>query len=83
MLAPALSFIPALLHVGGDSVRARRCRRLAAGARIDMVARADLPIGFLFILAISSLGVYGIVLAGLVVEQQVRAARRPRARARR
>ena len=25
---------------------------------------ADLPIGFLFILAISSLGVYGIVLAG-------------------
>ena len=31
--------------------------------RIDMVV-ADLPIGFLFILAISSLGVYGIVLAG-------------------
>ena len=25
---------------------------------------ADLPIGFLFILAITSLGVYGIVLAG-------------------
>jgi NADH-quinone oxidoreductase subunit H len=31
--------------------------------RIDMVL-ADLPIGFLFILAITSLGVYGIVLAG-------------------
>ena len=31
--------------------------------RIDMVL-ADLPIGFLFMLAISSLGVYGIVLAG-------------------
>jgi len=31
--------------------------------RIDMVL-ADLPIGFLFVLAITSLGVYGIVLAG-------------------
>jgi NADH-quinone oxidoreductase subunit H len=31
--------------------------------RIDLVV-ADLPIGFLFTLAISSLGVYGIVLAG-------------------
>nr|MBA3656686.1 NADH-quinone oxidoreductase subunit H [Gemmatimonadaceae bacterium] len=31
--------------------------------RIDLVV-ADLPVGFLFILAISSLGVYGIVLAG-------------------
>ncbi|MEO6447069.1 MAG: NADH-quinone oxidoreductase subunit H, partial [Gemmatimonadaceae bacterium] len=31
--------------------------------RIDMVL-ADLPIGFLFVLAIGSLGVYGIVLAG-------------------
>jgi NADH-quinone oxidoreductase subunit H len=30
---------------------------------MDMVV-ADLPIGFLFILAVSSLGVYGIVLAG-------------------
>jgi NADH-quinone oxidoreductase subunit H len=25
---------------------------------------ADLPIGFLFVLAVSSLGVYGIALAG-------------------
>src|SRR5918912_3251051 len=31
--------------------------------RMDMVL-ADLPIGFLYILAIASLGVYGIVLAG-------------------
>lgn len=31
--------------------------------RIDLVV-ADLPVGFLFTLAISSLGVYGIVLAG-------------------
>ena len=28
------------------------------------MAVADLPVGFLFILAISSLGVYGIALAG-------------------
>src|ERR671939_1886661 len=31
--------------------------------RMDMVL-ADLPIGFLYILALASLGVYGIVLAG-------------------
>jgi NADH-quinone oxidoreductase subunit H len=31
--------------------------------RVDLVV-ADLPVGFLFILAIASLGVYGIVLAG-------------------
>jgi NADH-quinone oxidoreductase subunit H len=31
--------------------------------KIDLVV-ADLPIGFLFVLAITSLGVYGIVLAG-------------------
>src|SRR5260370_31832353 len=31
--------------------------------RMDLVV-ADLPVGFLYILAISSLGVYGIVLAG-------------------
>ena len=61
MLAPVLAFIPALLDVGGDSVR-----RAAADARGDASTWcvADLPIGFLFILAITSLGVYGIVLAG-------------------
>ena len=48
-------------HVGGDSVR--RAVGVAVGPHRDG-ARADLPVGFLFILAISSLGVYGIVLAG-------------------
>jgi NADH-quinone oxidoreductase subunit H len=71
-LAPALAFIPALtlsavipfaapipafrFHAGflGEFVY--------AGGMPSVVA--DLPIGFLFVLAISSLGVYGIALAG-------------------
>jgi NADH-quinone oxidoreductase subunit H len=46
--------------VGGHPVRASWASKWG---RIDMVF-ADLPIGFLFGLAITSLGVYGIVLAG-------------------
>ena len=73
LLAPALSFIPALLlsavipfaaplpvnfdftlgPLGGFSHH----------GDMPMVV-ADLPIGFLFVLAISSMGVYGIALAG-------------------
>jgi NADH-quinone oxidoreductase subunit H len=60
VLAPILSFIPALtawcVIPFGAPVPTR-------WGRIDLVV-ADLPIGFLFILAITSLGVYGIVLAG-------------------
>jgi NADH-quinone oxidoreductase subunit H len=60
VLAPIISFIPALLTwcviPFGAPVPTR-------WGRIDLVV-AELPIGFLFILAISSLGVYGIVLAG-------------------
>jgi len=60
VLAPVLSFIPALttwcVIPFGAPVPTR-------WGRIDLVV-ADLPVGFLFILAISSLGVYGIVLAG-------------------
>ena len=74
LLAPAMSFIPALLLFGGDSVRGAAAGRLrlhprparpvrATTASMPMVV-ADLPIGFLFVLAISSLGVYGIALAG-------------------
>ena len=60
ILAPILSFIPALttwvvIPFGAPLP--------TPWGRIDMVV-ADLPVGFLFILAISSLGVYGIVLAG-------------------
>ena len=41
------------------------------------VVVADLNVGLLFFLAMSSLGVYSVVLGRLVVEQQVLAARRP------
>ena len=59
-MAPALSFIPAMLVwciiPWGSPLPTR-------WGRVDLVV-ADLPIGFLFLLAIASLGVYGIVLAG-------------------
>jgi len=60
ILAPILSFIPALTAWVVIPFGAPFPTRWG---RIDMVV-ADLPVGFLFILAISSLGVYGIVLAG-------------------
>ena len=59
-MAPALSFIPAMLVwciiPWGSPLP-------TPWGRVDLVV-ADLPVGFLFILAIASLGVYGIVLAG-------------------
>jgi NADH-quinone oxidoreductase subunit H len=60
ILAPILFFIPALTTWAVIPFGAPLPTRWG---RIDMVL-ADLPIGFLFILALSSLGVYGIVLAG-------------------
>jgi len=60
ILAPILSFIPALTTWCVIPFGAPLPTRWG---RIDIVV-ADLPVGFLFILAISSLGVYGIVLAG-------------------
>jgi NADH-quinone oxidoreductase subunit H len=60
VLAPMMAFIPALtawcVIPFGAPVATR-------WGRVDLVV-ADLPVGFLFILAITSLGVYGIVLAG-------------------
>jgi NADH-quinone oxidoreductase subunit H len=60
ILAPILALIPALSTVAvipfGSPLPTR-------WGLIPMIV-ADLPVGFLFILAISSLGVYGIVLAG-------------------
>ena len=72
-LAPLMSFIPALvtfavipfaapLPVSFDFSLPLLGRFVHDGP-VSMVV-ADLPIGFLFVLAISSLGVYGIVLAG-------------------
>lgn len=59
-LAPIVSFIPAMLSFAvipfGNSVT-------IMGQQIDMVI-SDLNIGILFIFAVTSLGVYGIVLAG-------------------
>jgi NADH-quinone oxidoreductase subunit H len=59
-LAPILSFTPAMLAWAVIPFGASWASKWG---RIDMVF-ADLPIGFLFVLAITSLGVYGIVLAG-------------------
>ena len=73
VLAPALAFIPALLlsavipfaaplPVDFDVTLGPLGRFVHHGPMPVVVA--DLPIGFLFVLAISSLGVYGIALAG-------------------
>jgi NADH-quinone oxidoreductase subunit H len=73
ILAPAMSFIPALLlsavipfaaplPVDFD-VTLGPLGRFAHHGPMPMVV-ADLPIGFLFVLAISSMGVYGIAIAG-------------------
>lgn len=60
MVAPALAFIPAMLTW---AVLPLAAPLPTPWGLIDM-AVAPLPVGFLFTLAISSLGVYGIVLAG-------------------
>ena len=60
LIAPMLSFMPALITWAVIPFGAPWPTRWG---RFDMVL-ADLPVGFLYILAIASLGVYGIVLAG-------------------
>jgi NADH-quinone oxidoreductase subunit H len=60
ILAPMLSFIPALITFAVIPFAAP----LSTHWGLVEMSVADLPIGFLYILAISSLGVYGIVLAG-------------------
>ncbi len=60
VLAPGLAFVPAMLTW---AVIPFGSPLPTPWGRIDLVV-ADLPVGFLFTLAISSLGVYGIVLAG-------------------
>jgi NADH-quinone oxidoreductase subunit H len=73
LLAPALSFIPALmlsavipfaapLNVDFDFSLGALGRFVHHGPMPMVVA--DLPIGFLFVLSISSMGIYGIALAG-------------------
>ena len=60
LIAPMLSFMPALITWAVIPFGAPFPTRWG---RIEMVF-ADLPVGFIYILAIASLGVYGIVLAG-------------------
>ena len=60
ILAPAISFTPALLTFAVIPFASPLPTRWG---QVPMLV-ADLPIGFLYILAISSLGVYGVVLAG-------------------
>lgn len=60
VLAPAMAFIPALVTW---AVIPWGAPWDSPWGRIEL-ALAPLPIGFLFILAISSIGIYGIVLAG-------------------
>ncbi|MBI2614405.1 MAG: NADH-quinone oxidoreductase subunit H [Gemmatimonadetes bacterium] len=72
LLAPLMSFIPSLITFAvipfaaplpGFDFTLPLLGRFTYQGPIPMVV-ADLPIGLLFILAISSLAVYGIVLAG-------------------
>jgi NADH-quinone oxidoreductase subunit H len=60
ILAPMIAFLPAMLVWAVIPFGAPWGSRWG---RLDLVF-ANLPVGFLFILAIASLGVYGIVLAG-------------------
>ena len=60
MLGPMLAMAPALVTFAVVPFAAPLPTRWGV---VDMVV-ADLPIGILYILAISSLGVYGVVLGG-------------------
>ncbi len=73
LLAPAMSFIPAMLMsavipfaaplpLEFDFTLPLVGRMVHSGATPMVVA--DLPVGFLFVLAVSSMGVYGIAIAG-------------------
>jgi NADH-quinone oxidoreductase subunit H len=61
LLAPMFAFIPALMTWA--VIPFASPLPIPGVGLIDMVV-ADLPVGFLFTLAISSLGVYGITIAG-------------------
>ena len=60
VLAPMMAFVPALIIW---AVIPWGASWASPWGRVDMVL-ADLPVGFLFTIAVASLGVYGIVLAG-------------------
>ena len=67
-LAPFLSFVPAFLAfaiipLGGD-FRGESSGEVTLFGQVTRIQLADPPIGVLFALAISSIAVYGIMLAG-------------------
>jgi NADH-quinone oxidoreductase subunit H len=61
VMAPAIAFVPAMITW---AVIPFAAPLPIPGVGLISMAVADLPIGFLFILAISSLGVYGLTIAG-------------------
>ena len=67
VLAPAMATIPAMITVAvvpfADPIRTS-CAFLGSGSGILKFQIADLNIGILYIFAISSLAVYGVVMAG-------------------
>ena len=60
LLAPVLALFPAMVLFG---VIPLGSPLPTPWGRVDMIV-ADVPIGFLYVLAIASLGVYGLVMAG-------------------
>ncbi len=60
LLAPVLALFPATVLFGVIPLGSPLPTRWG---RVDMIV-ADVPIGFLYVLAIASLGVYGLVMAG-------------------
>jgi len=60
MLAPALALFPATVLFGVIPLGSPLPTRWG---RVDMIV-ADVPVGFLYVLAIASLAVYGVVMAG-------------------
>ncbi len=68
-LAPYLSLLPAfltftLIPIGGDFSSGRNGTVTLPGGQETFLQVADPPVGILFFLAMSSLGIYGIMLAG-------------------
>lgn len=68
-LAPYLSLVPAFLTfaiipIAGDFSGGKDGTVTLPGGQVTTFQVADLPIGILFFLAMSSLGIYGVMLAG-------------------
>ena len=63
LLAPVIAVDPGLRDVRGDPVRARgrRCRSPTSTTPLQLT---DMPVAVLFVMAIASIGIYGIVLGG-------------------